>query len=276
MADIIDLAWIIITQLGEEWFYLAVLVAVYLGINRKLGVKVATYAMTSVWLNSVLKDLFMIPRPPAANWKIHAEGYGFPSGHAQGSTVLFGYLANKIGNYVAYAAAAGLVFLISCSRVALGVHSVYDVIGGVFFGLTILTLGWLVEHKLAPRLLRDQAKLAWLSLPIAFAMVGSLAGLGGDDPFRAAGALFGLLIGYMILEIKETREPTTMLERAVNMIAGLAVAVTLYYTVGKAVTGPLPVFLALAATGLAASLVPLVTTRFTGPRQNKRTLPTPP
>jgi membrane-associated phospholipid phosphatase len=267
MADIVDLAWIIVTQLGEEWFYLAVLVAVYLGVNRKLGAKVATYAMTSVWLNSVLKDLFMIPRPPQANWKVHAEGYGFPSGHAQGSTVLFGYLASKIGSYVAYAAAAGLVFLISCSRVALGVHSVYDVIGGVFFGLMILALGWLVEHKLAPRLLRDQAKLAWLSLPIVFAIVGSLTGLGGNDPFRAAGALFGLLIGYMILEMKETREPTTMLERAVNMITGLAVAVTLYYTIGKAVAGPLPVFLALASTGLAASLVPLVTTRVVGTKR---------
>jgi membrane-associated phospholipid phosphatase len=276
MADVVDLAWIIVTQLGEEWFYLAVLVAVYLGINRKLGVKIATYAMSSVWVNSVLKDFLMIPRPPQANWKIHAEGYGFPSGHAQGSTVLFGYLASKIGSYVAYAAAAGLVLLVSCSRVALGVHSVYDVIGGMFFGMMILALGWLVERKLAPRLLRDQAKLAWLSLPIIFAIVGSLTGLGGDDPFRAAGALFGLLVGYMILEIKETREPTTMLERAVNIIAGLVVAVSLYYTVGKAATGPLPVFLALAATGLVASLVPLVTTRIIGPKQGKSTLSTLP
>jgi len=273
MMDIIDLAWIIVTQLGGEWFYLAILVAVYLGINRKMGVKIATYAMTSVWLNSILKDFFMIPRPPQSNWKVQAEGYGFPSGHSQGSTVLFGYLAGNIRSYVAYAAAAGLVFLVSCSRVALGVHSVYDVIGGVFFGLVILALGWLVEHKFAPRLLRDQARFAWLCLPIGFALVGSLTGFGGNDPFRAAGALFGLLIGYMILETKETREPTTLLERAVNMIAGLAVAVTLYYTVGKMVTGPLPVFLALAATGLSASLVPLVTTRLTGPEQRKRTPP---
>jgi len=276
MLDIVDLAWIIVTQLGEEWFYLAVLVVVYLGINRKLGVKVATYAMTSVWLNSVLKDLFMIPRPPQMNWKVQAEGYGFPSGHAQGSTVLFGYLASNIRTYLAYGVAAGFVFLVSCSRVALGVHSIYDVIGGVLFGLAILVLGWLAEHKLAPRLLRDQARLAWLSLPIAFAIVGDLTGLGGDDPFRAAGALFGLLVGYMILDTKETKEPTTLLERAVNMVAGLAVAVSLYYTVGKAVTGPLPVFLSLAATGLAASLVPLVTTRFTGPGQSKRTPPTAP
>ena len=152
----------------------------------------------------------------------------------------------------------------------------YDVIGGVFFGLMILALGWLVEHKLAPRLLRDQAKLAWLSLPIVFAIVGSLTGLGGNDPFRAAGALFGLLIGYMILEMKETREPTTMLERAVNMITGLAVAVTLYYTIGKAVAGPLPVFLALAATGLVASLVPLVTTRVVKTKQGESVPITPP
>jgi len=276
MADIVDLAWILITQLGEDRFYLAVLVVVYLGIERRLGAKVATYAMASVWFNSLLKDLFMILRPPPQNWKIQAEGYGFPSGHAQGSTVLCGYLASKIGSHLAYAVAAGLVFLVSCSRVALGVHSVYDVIGGVLFGLVVLAVGWVVEHKLSPKMLKDQAKLAWLSLPIIFAIAGSLTGLGGDDSFRAAGALFGLLMGYMILETKETREPSSVAERAINVSAGLVVAVTLYYTIGRAVTGPLPAFLALASTGLLASLVPVVTTRMIGPKQDKSTPSTPP
>jgi len=275
MVDIVDLTWILITQLGEDRFYLAVLVVVYLGIERKLGAKVATYAMASVWFNSILKDLFMIPRPPPQNWKIQVEGYGFPSGHAQGSTVLCGYLASKIGSHLTYAVAAGLVFLVSCSRVALGVHSVYDVIGGVLFGLVILAVGWVVERKFAPKMLRDQARLAWLSFPIVFAIAGSLTGMGGDDSFRAAGALFGLLMGYMILEIKETREPSTLLERAINISAGLVVAVTFYYTIGKAVTGPLPAFLALAATGLLASLVPLATTRIIGPKQGKSTSSTP-
>ena len=261
MPDIADLIWILITQLGEDRFYLVVLVVVYLGVERKLGANIATFAMTSVWSNSVIKDLLMIPRPPPQYWKVQAEGYGFPSGHAQGSTVLMGYLAKKAGTRVAYAIAISLIFLVSCSRIALGVHSVFDVVGGVIIGLAILAIGWLVESRLTPSMPRDQAKFLWLSLPIACSVVSTLTGLGGDDSFKATGALFGLLAGYMILEVKRTREPGSILERAANVVAGLVVAVSLYYTVGKTVTGALPVFLALAATGFLASIVPIATAR---------------
>jgi len=267
MTDIVDLTWIIITQLGEDRFYLAVLVIVYLGIERKLGAKVATYAMTSVWVNSILKDLFMIPRPPPQNWKIQVEGYGFPSGHAQGTTVLMGYLASKVRSYLAYGVAVALVLLVSCSRLALGVHSVYDVAGGVFIGLVILAIGWFVESRVSPKMLKDQSRLAWLALPIVSAILSSVMGTGGDDSFRAAGALFGLLVGYMILEEKRTREPRSVVERIANVVAGLIVAVSLYYTVGKMVSGPLPVFLALAATGFLASVVPVATTRLFRPSE---------
>jgi len=260
MTDLVDLAWIIITQLGEDRFYLAVLVIVYLGIERKLGVKVATYAMTSVWINSFLKDLLMIPRPPPQNWKIQVEGYGFPSGHAQGVTVIMGYLASKVRSHLAYSVAASLVLLVSCSRLALVVHSVYDVVGGVLIGLAILVIGWFVESKVSPKMLKDQGRLAWLALPIVSAILSSVIGIGGDDSFRAAGALFGLLVGYMILEEKRTKEPGSVIERITNVVVGLIVAVSLYYSVGEIVSGALPVFLALAATGFLASVVPAVTT----------------
>ena len=267
MTDLVDLAWIIITQLGEDRFYMAVLVIVYLGIERKLGAKVATYAMTSVWVNSVLKDLFMIPRPPPQNWKIQVEGYGFPSGHAQGTTVLMGYLASKVRSYLAYGVAAALVLLVSCSRLALGVHSVYDVAGGILIGLAILAIGWLIESRVSPKMLKDQSKLAWLALPITCGTLSSLIGIGGDDSFRAAGAFFGLLVGYMILEEKRTREPKSVAERIANVVAGLIVAVSLYYTVGRMVSGALPVFLVLGATGFLVSVVPIATKRLFRPSE---------
>lgn len=261
MLDIADLVWIVVTQLGEDWFYLAVLVIIYLGIERKLGAKVATYGMASVWSNCILKDLLMIPRPPPQNWKIQVEGYGFPSGHAQGTTVLTGYLASKVRSYLAYGLAAALVFLVSCSRLALGVHSVYDVVGGVLIGLIILVIGWFLESRVSPKMLKDQSRLAWLALPIMCAILSSVMGIGGDDSFRAAGALFGVLVGYMILEEKRTKEPRSVVERVTNVVAGLIVAVSLYYTVDKMVSGALPVFLVLATTGFLTSLVPVATTR---------------
>jgi len=269
MTDIADIVWIAITQLGEDRTYLVLLVIVYLGISRNLGVRMATYALTSVWANTFLKDAFKVPRPPPEFWKVHVEGYGFPSGHAQGNTVLWGYLTSTFPSYLAYGAAILLVLLVSYSRVALGVHSVADVVGGVCFGLLILGVGWVVENKLAGRMLKDQAKLTWLALPVSLAIISTLTSLGGDDGFRATGAMIGMLVGYMILEIKQTAEPKTSLERVTNVLVGLMLVFPFYYTLGKAAAGPIETFLTTASIGLIASLIPVATIRLTRTKKER-------
>ncbi len=100
-------------------------------------------------LNLALKTYFHRMRPDLAEALRHASGFSFPSGHAMGSTIVFGALA-----YVAIRAlthwqwrwrAAALAFAvativaIASSRIYLGVHWISDVGAGIAAGATWVT-----------------------------------------------------------------------------------------------------------------------------------------
>lgn len=94
--------------------------------------------MVSAWLNEVIKGVFQTNRPPLEFHKIAQGGYSFPSGHAQGSTSFWGYLALKQNKGWAYAAAAILIVSVSLSRLYLGVHFPSDILGGIIIGIGLL------------------------------------------------------------------------------------------------------------------------------------------
>jgi len=103
-------------------------------------------------LNEALKLYFARGRPDIAEMLRQARGYSFPSGHAMGSTVVFGalsYLAFRTATQwrwkaAAVALGATIVLAVSLSRVYLGVHWISDVVAGIAAG----TL-WVVVSTMA-------------------------------------------------------------------------------------------------------------------------------
>jgi undecaprenyl-diphosphatase len=104
-------------------------------------------------LNLELKRYFARARPDVAEMLRLAHGYSFPSGHAMGSTVVFGALSYLAFRYAsqwrwksaAIALAATLIAAVSLSRVYLGVHWISDVGAGIFGGLawvSVCTVGY--------------------------------------------------------------------------------------------------------------------------------------
>jgi undecaprenyl-diphosphatase len=78
-------------------------------------------------------------------WAEDASGFGFPSGHAMNSTVVFGALALIVwrlwgprAGAAALALSLALVVLVGSSRIYLGVHWTTDMLGGFFAGAAFL------------------------------------------------------------------------------------------------------------------------------------------
>ena len=92
-----------------------------------------------------LKLAFSKPRPQLWQLLISETSYSYPSGHALGSMVLYGFLAYLLGDRfpqyakVFYLIAAILIAAIGLSRLYLGVHWPTDIIAGYGVGFLWVT-----------------------------------------------------------------------------------------------------------------------------------------
>ena len=120
-SPLLDYFFIIITNMGSEAFYFILIPYFYWYRNKKLGLKMAVTLLISIYINLVLKELTAVVRPigyPGIRslFVISAEGFSFPSGHAQGSStiwsIIMGYYRSKTVNIIGIA----LVVLVSFSR----------------------------------------------------------------------------------------------------------------------------------------------------------------
>ena len=157
----------ILTFFGSPlWFYMIVtpaVVWVWLRGHVRLAVFLVVTAIGGGLLDSVVKEVVSRPRPSLVDPVAMAHGKSFPSGHAMSSTFVYGALLlvflPVIGRRyrpVLVGAVVVLVAAIGFSRLALGVHYISDVVGGVVFGLAWLAAStaafstWRVERGRPP------------------------------------------------------------------------------------------------------------------------------
>jgi membrane-associated phospholipid phosphatase len=116
--------------------------------------------------NYGLKDVFNSPRPTPELVRVESirDSDGFPSGHAQGATLLCGALLISLwpvlnrGQRIAASLVAALVVLATCyARISVGAHWPSDVLGGVLWGVILLLLASLTVTRL--RTTRDSPSL---------------------------------------------------------------------------------------------------------------------
>lgn len=155
----------LLTQLGDPWFLVFLAILVYLlGTERALvetplnGAFTLAITFGGLAFTDLLKNLYGLPRPPGAGtvtvptWLpattaglfrslTTGGGFGFPSGHALGTTVVFGALASQLAigsRRSRWAVATIAVGLVAFSRLVLGVHYLVDLVVGILAGAALL------------------------------------------------------------------------------------------------------------------------------------------
>jgi len=142
-SPFLDALFSFFTMFGEELVIIAVLGLIYWSIDKKVGERLGITVFISLGLNSVLKLIFMRPRPFMVDDTIvnlrpeTSGGYSMPSGHAQSaSTVFFGAYQFLRKNFILIMAII-ITILVSLSRMYLGVHYLTDVLVGSLLGILI-------------------------------------------------------------------------------------------------------------------------------------------
>ncbi|MFC4550363.1 MULTISPECIES: phosphatase PAP2 family protein [Halorussus] len=217
-------AFTVLTQLGDAWFIFTAVALLYWFGEREEGAFALGAVLGALALTVALKGLFELPRPPAGIRVGHASGYGFPSGHAIGATVLWGVLVEALEHrnrrWRAIAAAA-VVAVVLTSRVVIGVHYFVDVAVGALIGLAylggLLHWGdWRPRRAFAAAGVFALAALATAGLsPDAVATLAGVVGAGATwltfdgpprTPVNAPAAFAGLLalaaVGYVGNELE--------------------------------------------------------------------------
>lgn len=238
--DPVIVLFALLTQLGDVWFLFLLGGVHYVigdkfpqwGIERRHGLFVLGLLLIYVALIGVLKQFFMLPRPlgagtpsdiqwiPSVLQGVFAnistgDGYGFPSGHALGSTLVWGGFALVVGkdkHSRAWLALAGAVIVIvSLARVILGVHYFLDVVVGVVIGLAVLGILYKVaDHGTDPgRVLGVAAGIGVLGLIHGFAF----------ESIAAVGSAVGAWLAWRAVADSTPARPSNRQE----VIAGLAV-----------------------------------------------------
>ncbi|HMB23192.1 MAG: phosphatase PAP2 family protein [Chloroflexota bacterium] len=218
----------IFTMLGQSNFYFAFLSLIFWCVSPEVGTSLALLLFASSYFNGLFKGIFQGPRPYWLDASLlkgsPSDSFGFPSGHAQAVTAMWGYVALRLRHWWGWAAALFMIVMVSLSRVYLGKHFPTDVLAGALVGAVLIAVyvavqprghAWLANRGLG-------AQLGWVIVAAAVALLGQtlivgshqagydlslyLSGLGEakENMITMSGALVGAGVG-LVLERRYVR-----------------------------------------------------------------------
>ncbi|MFB6221462.1 MAG: phosphatase PAP2 family protein [Halolamina sp.] len=225
LPDWVAALFAVLTQLGDAWFLFAGVSLLYWRADerfvadpRRVGATMLALGVCALATTVALKSLFAVHRPVGAGtaippgWLPEAldavyrsistgDGFGFPSGHATGSTIVYGgaaLLYDRLGSRrTRFAGAAVVILLISLSRLVIGVHLLPDVLAGMAAGSVVLLTTLQVADRRPDSTFLVGAGIAVVGLAIALmgghmgeatkAAIGIGAGVGGFAEWRRGG-----------------------------------------------------------------------------------------
>ena len=233
-----------VTNLGGETSLLAIGLALFWCVDKRMGYYALCTGLSGTVLNQFLKLAFRIPRPwvrdpgftIVESARTGAGGYSFPSGHTQNSVSIFGSVAIETKHRWIRIIAIVLAVLVPFSRMYLGVHTPQDVLVAAAGSLVLLLVFRPLVYSKDPRVL--PVTLGGLTvLSAAFCLYAELFPFPADidsdnlqegikNAYTLLGAFLGFLVVYLADE-KHLRFPTNAIwwAQILKLFLGLALVV---------------------------------------------------
>lgn len=224
----LDTVMTLITDLGSEEAYIAMVIVAYLAIDARAGQKLGVLLLVSFFVNQYAKGWFDTQRPFEIDPAVvrtqraidGAGGAGFPSGHAQSSSTFWLYAAALAGRPWFWGAAVALVALVSFTRLYLGVHVPIDILGGLVLGVTLVLIAVAMGRSgfgLPPWLLA----VAALALPFTLHLLAPT-----PESDLLAGGIAALVVGPALVR---HRTDGPLWGRLIVALIGVALAFTVLF-----------------------------------------------
>ncbi len=225
-----DKLFLAITTIGSQPAYILLASLIFWCFNKKAGIRAMYVVIFSAFIAILAKNLFNMPRPPEALRKIEENEFGFPSGHALVSSGFWGYLVASTKSKLLLLTGFVLIFLISFSRVYLGVHYLGDVVGGIILGLAMA----LIFFKVEPRTTNELEKMGRASrysfailLPLILAVIAYVQKGLAKEQVEIALVMAGIGVGYLLEEenisFEDTKNNRQRIRRALVGVAVLSI-----------------------------------------------------
>ncbi|QHG92516.1 phosphatase PAP2 family protein [Coxiella endosymbiont of Amblyomma sculptum] len=183
----IDRILIFITMLGDVKVVTSVVLLLLVALFTRGIFRPAAHLAAAILMSESLTFFFknvVHSLRPMVDSPIREHFFAFPSGHVASSLSVFGFVAfltaqqiSKKWNWVPYTLLIVLIFLISFSRLYLGIHWIEDILGGLSLGFTIL-LSTIVSYRRYPQ--ETFGDLQWLMFLI-FSIVFSWFSFGKTE-----------------------------------------------------------------------------------------------